>query len=388
MSKTTVRKLIKWKKRKDELDQEVQKIKNFLIFDCDMKESIVNKEIQKIEGLFKNITYDYYGPVSFPNYTEIPDYDKIISEVHIKNIHDLICQKQRFMEKEVYEQDGLLHDNYGVVDDEELILKDNYLLDLILRSNYFLPSKKIQNYTFNYDTNTRKNRLYQKERLVVFDKNEEHKSSLGYVGERGNIWDLKVFIFIFKNIHKARVYSIFSDNEIYKAFNIPLKNKTYRNKIVHSINKLISTIFKYKGLVFSLIDKAHFEGETSWKSDHFVLLPDALFQINYLDNFDYIDRIDLDIINKLSPNNSAIRFYTLLSCFENEMCFSYNGIRELFFPKTTLKTKMSIANFKRRTLTPLYNIGFLNEQKVKHDSKNKMFVFEKGATNYNKLKKD
>ncbi len=385
MSKTTVRKLIMWKKRKDVLDQEIQKIKEFLIFDYGIKEDIVNKEIQKIEELFKDIEYNY-EPVLFPSYIEIPNYDKFISETHIENIYNLICKKQRYMEKEFYFQQGLIHDNYGAGEKEELLLGNAYLLDLVLRSNYFLPSKKIQNYTFNYDTNTIKNRLYQKEHLTIFNRKEEYKSSLGYVGERGTIWDLKVFIFIFKNIHEARQYSIFSKDEIYKAFNVPLKNKAYLDKVLHSISKLLDTTFKYKGHIFSLIDRAYFEGENTWKSDHFVLLPDALFEVNWLDNLDYIDRIDLNIINKLSPNNSAIRFYTLLSCFENEMCFSYNGIKELFFPKTTLKTKMSIANFKRRTLNPLYDIGFLNEQKVKQDSKNKMFVFEKGAVKKQKIK--
>lgn len=271
-------------------------------------------------------------------------------------------------------------DNDFLLFEEELKKEviDHDFFDRIFKSNYFLPVKFLYDYYF--DTSTHIKKLDESERLVIFNNTKEYLSRLGYSKFRGSIFDLKLLIYGLQKLNKKKDCSCFSIKDLLRSLNIKTMNSEQINKVFHSFNILKETTFKNEGLTFNLIDR-------------FFVSSSGIFLIHFndllkTDSLKYTDRIDFSIVNKLNPNNSAIRFYIFLNCFENEICFSYNGIRELFFPKTTLEPKMIVATFKRRALKPLYDIGFLNKQKVKHDKKNKKFVFEKGAINYSKLKKD
>ncbi len=255
--------------------------------------------------------------------------------------------------------------------------------NVISKSNYFLPTKNTDKYQIPYNLKSFKS-------LSVFShKGISSNLKLGYTGYRGTMWDFKIFATILKelDINGKNLIIELPKKDLFSLLNLNIRDNFYTERLENTFLKFMSTIFKgefridkdKKNTLFFKILNKFMISEDKKKALYALEFDDFILKTAVLD---YFNNVDLNVLDLLGKNQSAIRLYTFLSTHQNEVQISLDELTQLFNPEAAYD-KYFLKNFKKRAIEPLHDLEFLDKTKIGFDSKTRRIHFKPNSFNTN-----
>lgn len=253
--------------------------------------------------------------------------------------------------------------------------------NIISKSNYFLPVQDVDEY---YIPIKRSNFSP----LIILSHLGESKTSLSYVGQRGNMWDFILFAKLLNEADSNDLSLTLTEKELFNFLKVDSKNKWTVKRIKDALFKFRTTVFQIE---FPYQNKQyasffHLAKELSMPFDDEESDDVDIYHITFTDMLkktaalDYFNNVDLKLLEseQLKRKYHAAKLYTFLCAHEKECQISLDNMIALINPHTK-NIKSFIQDFKNRAIEPLSQIGFLDRDKVIYDRKNRCFLFKEGS---------